>query len=639
MTDILGTNGDDTLEADFVTDSVEAGAGDDVVIVTVGEQNESLQGSFDGGDGFDTLDLSGISLPVEVVITADGESTLVIDGRSIDLLEFSFGQLTASFRNFERIIGGNFSTFIIVNGDLSVFENGNGGTTTVSYINASESVSINLETGLGFGGAADGHQFIDVGRIAGSDFGDTLLGRLTEGNLLWGNGGDDSIVGGSLGDLLFGGTGNDTINGNEGADVITGDGGSDLLIGGAGNDTFSFTLDDISLDTIQGGEGYDVISGIFDSEVNLLDGNISGVENIDVSNNLNGNRFVGDHSANYISVNTNVGALMTSSVIIANGGNDTIEADGGADFISAGEGNDIATGLAGDDQIFAGDGDTGADVFIGGAGDDTLSGGGGDDFIVGDAFLQGSNTRIIAGLEVGDRTADGSDVIFGGAGNDTLIGGSFDDRVIEDGLYQQGEALAFGFAPNVIWGGTGNDLVLGASGNDILGGGAGDDTLRGGGGDDTLYGGQGDENDTGLNDVLSGGSGNDMVFAGAGNDSILGGQGDDTLIGDEGDDTLDGGVGDDTLVGGSGADTFVFSIGSGGDTVTDFNTGEDILDLSNTGIDFTDLASVQAVASTIMTDFADGNSIVRLRIETGDGASVILDGLTVDDLTSINIVF
>ena len=633
MTDILGTDGNDTLEADFVNDTVEAGSGDDLVIITVGDLNESIQGSFDGGDGFDTLDLSGISFEIDVVITADGESTLVIDGLSIDPLELGFSQLTASFRNFERIIGGSFSNFFVANGDLSVFENSDGGVSTVSYSNASESVSVDLETGLGFGGAADGHQFINIGRIVGSDFGDTLLGRVTDGNLLWGGGGDDSIVGGSSGDLLFGGTGDDTINGAEGADLITGDGGADLLIGGAGNDTFSFTLDDISLDTIQGGEGYDVIEGVFDSEVSLLDGNISGIENIEATNTLNGTRFIGDHSANFISVNTNVDALMTNSVIIANGGNDTIEADGGADFISAGAGDDIATGLAGDDQIFAGDGDTGADVFIGGAGDDTLSGGGGDDFIVGDAFLQGSNTLIIAGLEGGDRTADGSDVIFGGAGNDTLLAGSFDDRVIEDGQFQQGEALAVGFATNVIWGGTGNDLALGASGNDTLGGGEGDDTLGGGGGDDVLYGGQGDENDVGLNDVLSGGAGNDMVFAGAGNDSILGGLGSDTLLGDEGDDTLIGGADRDSLTGAEGADTFIFAAGHDADRIVDFTVSDDVLDLSGTAADFTDLESLLAASELV-----EQGDVSGVMIDTGNGDSIFLQGLVVEDLESINVI-
>lgn len=55
-----------------------------------------------------------------------------------------------------------------------------------------------------------------------------------------------------------------------------------------------------------------------------------------------------------------------------------------------------------------------------------------------------------------------------------------------------------------------------------------------------------------------------------------------TRLGEAGDDTLDGGVGSDFLVGGGGSDTFYFETGDGNDTISDFEIGVDLIDLSRT---------------------------------------------------------
>ncbi|MPY25442.1 VCBS domain-containing protein, partial [Shewanella sp. YLB-07] len=79
-------------------------------------------------------------------------------------------------------------------------------------------------------------------------------------------------------------------------------------------------------------------------------------------------------------------------------------------------------------------------------------------------------------------------------------------------------------------------------------------------------------------DTIYGGEGNDLLFGQGGNDVLIGGLGDDILIGGLGDDTLTGGTNTNDI----GADTFVWSAGSTGtDHITDFNLGEDKLDLSD----------------------------------------------------------
>ncbi|WP_375260931.1 hypothetical protein [Palleronia sp.] len=93
------------------------------------------------------------------------------------------------------------------------------------------------------------------------------------------------------------------------------------------------------------------------------------------------------------------------------------------------------------------------------------------------------------------------------------------------------------------------------------------------GGDDTITG-----SDT-ANDLIYGGTGNDLVTGGAkddhlfgqyGHDTIDAGAGDDHLFGGEGDDRLIAGGGTDQMTGGAGADTFVGGAG-GADDVVDFD--------------------------------------------------------------------
>jgi len=87
----------------------------------------------------------------------------------------------------------------------------------------------------------------------GYDFIDVLVGQLASGNVfeIYGGDGDDTLVGGFLGDQLFGEGGNDLIlGGTQGID------GDDQLFGGAGRDTL---FGNIGADTLDGGAGEDLL--------------------------------------------------------------------------------------------------------------------------------------------------------------------------------------------------------------------------------------------------------------------------------------------------------------------------------------------------------------------------------------------
>ena len=98
---------------------------------------------------------------------------------------------------------------------------GGAGLDFATYLHSAARVVVDLQSGTGHGGDAEGDTLISLEGLQGSDFSDILSG----------NGANNDIRGG---------LGNDVINGRGGNDVIEGDGGNDVLTGGSGRDTFVF---------------------------------------------------------------------------------------------------------------------------------------------------------------------------------------------------------------------------------------------------------------------------------------------------------------------------------------------------------------------------------------------------------------
>jgi len=422
-----------------------------------------------------------------------------------------------------------------------------------------------------------------------------------------------------------------------------------------GDDTYTFDTGEFYFEGLHDGGGTDAIQIIdADEEGVSLDLNPRGGLNVGSGNgNTNletifttyltiienavtagGNDLVIGNDANS-KLTGNAGAdtlygMEGNDRLLGGGDDDMLMGGEGADTLVGGAGDDVAEGGTGNDKIFAGSGDVGDDIFAGGAGNDLIAAGAGDDMIVGDSAAASGLSDTITG-------ADGGDTLFGGSGNDTLIGGGWTDSN-NNNRYDAGEEHQTGSSSNIAYSGSGNDLLIGDGGADTLGGGLGNDTLNGGGGNDVFYGGKGA---TDADDVFNGGDGNDIFFGGSGNDladgdagadEIFGGGGNDTLNGGTGADSLFGGDGDDQISGGSGGDFFFFANNHGDDTVTDFNASEDTLFLANTTTDFTDLASVQAAATETTVGGTSG-----LLIDTGGGNSVLLNGVTLSDVGSMNL--
>jgi Ca2+-binding RTX toxin-like protein len=162
------------------------------------------------------------------------------------------------------------------------------------------------------------------------------------------------------------------------------------------------------------------------------------------------------------------------------------------------------------------------DVFLGGLKEDVAFGLGGDDF-------------IDAGP--GDDKADGglgNDRLFGGLGVDVVMAsGNTDFKLTDKSLIGLGTDAFSGFEGALLEAGPGDNVIDASAYR------AGAVSLLGLEGDDLLQGGA-------LGDLLDGGIGDDRLDAGRGNDSLLGDIGDDALDGGPGTDTGDGGPGGDS---------------------------------------------------------------------------------------------
>ncbi len=133
-----------------------------------------------------------------------------------------------------------------------------------------------------------------------------------------------------------------------------------------------------------------------------------------------------------------------------------------------------------------------------------------------------------------------------------------------------------------------------------------------------------------------GNSGDDRLRGDGGDDHIDGHAGDDVLDGRGGNDALHGGAGDDTLTGGSGADTFVFTANFGDDTITDFDTSQDVIQIdSNIFSDFDDLMANAEETGGGGWWWSSGSDVVI----TAGSDSITLEGVELDDLSANDFVF
>ena len=160
-----------------------------------------------------------------------------------------------------------------------------------------------------------------------------------------------------------------------------------------------------------------------------------------------------------------------------------------------------------------------------------------------------------------------------------------------------------------------NNVIVGKDTNDVVNAGLGGDLLLGGIGSDVLHGGDGA-------DVLIGEHGGDGLYGDAGDDTLYGGADEDALNGGEGNDRLDGGSGNDYLTGGQGSDLYIYNVGSGQDTISNYDMSADRRDVLRlgAGIDVSDVTATRNGTNLILSIAGTTDKITVSGYFVGDAA-------------------
>jgi Ca2+-binding RTX toxin-like protein len=557
LENITGSSLDDVLVGNGTGNRIQGLLGNDIFIGNAG--NDTL----DGGGGIDTVsyryDPKGIFINLEQNTATDGFDTVdeLYDIENIQGSDFS-----------DRIIGSDQDNWLFGgNGDDTLTGRagadtlvGEDGIDTASYTDSGIAVIVNLTTGKGAGGDAEGDTLQSIENLQGSQWDDKLIGDNNDNNL-FGRDGQDILYGHAGQDSLDGGDGNDTLNGDAGDDVLYGRNGNDTLDGGADNDVLYGGGDN---DSLSGSTGDDILYG--ENGNDILDG---GSGNDSMTGGTGNDIYVVESSGDTVTETVNQGRdTVKSSITYTLGANLENLILTGKESIN-GMGNNLENIILGNDANNLLFGDAGKDTLLGGDGDDTLDGGVNSDAMAGglgnDTYIVDNSTdQIIENENEGIDTVNtsASYILSNNLENLNLTG----SKAINGTGNSLDNIISGNDAVNYIYAGDGADLVSGAAGDDYIYGEAGNDSISGGKGDDNLNGGQGD-------DIISGNKGQDWLVGDLGDDQLLGGAGKDHITGGMGNDVIVGGADKDWLTGGAGADQFAFhSWAQGIDIITDFRS-------------------------------------------------------------------
>lgn len=444
---LYGGDGGDTLSGDWGDDHLLGQDGNDTLYGN--EDNDWLTGGagadwLDGGAGGDNVNYAdswgavGVDLEAGVGWSAEAEGDRYV---SIEGVQGShYNDDLRGDGNGNWLNGESGDDWLFGRGGADVLDGG-AGFDVANYVDSWAGVTIDLRSGMGYGGSAEGDHLYNIEGVHGS-LGDDHLHGNDGVNWLYGSQGNDWLHGYGDADSLYGDVGNDSLNGGWGADRLDGGDGIDWA-------AYMWATTGVGM-TLEGNYGWlgEAAGDTFYSIENVLGSEY-------------GDELHGDWRSNWL-----VGA-GGSDKLMGHGGNDTLSGGWGEDYLDGGEGNDTVMGEDGYDTLIGGNGN---DYLDGGGHNDTLAGDDGDDTLIGgwgeDYLIGGGNNDVLAG-------GDGYDTLVGGWGDDYLMGDGHDDALFgEDG----NDTLVGGWGNDNLIGGTGNDTMIGEAGDDGLDGGDGYDS-------------------------------------------------------------------------------------------------------------------------------------------------------------------
>ncbi|WP_332822146.1 type I secretion C-terminal target domain-containing protein, partial [Pseudomonas sp.] len=273
-----GTAGDDVIAASSLTDIIDGNAGFD--IVDYGDDAAGIAASLAAGVGLSGMALGDSYSAIEGLMGGSGNDQLAGDDQANylagdagnDMLQGGAGGDVLLGGLGDDVLSGGEDDDVLVGDAGSDQLLGGEGVDVADYSADTAGVSVNLETGIGEGGLADGDTYDSIEGILGGAGDDQLSGD-TQANYLEGGAGDDILSGGAGDDVLIGGLGDDTMSGGEGRDSFVWNAGDT-----GGNDTISdFYIDPtgVNSDVIDLSEllsGVDTDSGGLDGYLNFAFG-------------------------------------------------------------------------------------------------------------------------------------------------------------------------------------------------------------------------------------------------------------------------------------------------------------------------------------------------------------------------------
>ncbi|MCG8473150.1 MAG: hypothetical protein MI742_15015, partial [Desulfobacterales bacterium] len=448
----IGTDGAETLDGFSGVDEIRARGGDDFLI---GRAEGDL---LHGGEGNDTVDYALASQGIRASLTT-GFGNALDRFVSIENLSGSiFDDVLEGDANANTLFGnqgldkmwglGGDDTFKgMGDGDLFI---GGEGEDTADFGEAGLGVVVTMGLAPFIGAEREKWEsnplrtdhLVGVETVYGSFFDDLIQGSLASGETLYGQGGNDWLLGSSQGQTLDRDPSGvlaqaapvplrDTLDGGDGIDIVSyahARAGiyANLATGMAGGDRFRF------IEGVEGSEHSDVMRG--DDGANLffasygqdqIDGG-AGIDTLDF-------RLTGAQDGVSVVSTDDSGTAYRGE--LTNGGerSETLAQD-----------IEIVHGTAFDDRFTGGDGeehfrgDAGSDQFTGGQGDDRLEGGDGDDLYL---YAAGDGSDTIMDTSGADRIlisgASVLDVALWSNGNDLLIGVGQETLTLEEGLVEE----------------------------------------------------------------------------------------------------------------------------------------------------------------------------------------------------------
>jgi Ca2+-binding RTX toxin-like protein len=234
----------------------------DIVIYEGTATGETRTG--DGADAIHVLDITSGGEPEDRIIRGGAANldtiefgTLAGERLTLDLEgPFIRGSWTATYSGIEYLVAGDDDDrFRLSRRGSYPGLVGGLGQDVLNLRGATEGISVTM--GQPTSGPLKWLTTLEVERVLGSDFDDTILGTVDGGEPkeFFGFLGRDVLTGGAGADLLAGGGGSDRIRGRGGVDRLSGLAGSDTLWGGSGPDV------------LKGGPGNDVLKGGLGADV------------------------------------------------------------------------------------------------------------------------------------------------------------------------------------------------------------------------------------------------------------------------------------------------------------------------------------------------------------------------------------